>query len=53
MVPVYLITNMLAPLGLILYTIIRAIKTRSWFAASRGSEKERSPASVGLLAPDR
>jgi hypothetical protein len=32
MVPVYLVTIMFAPLGLVLYMIIRAIKTRSWLA---------------------
>ena len=36
MVPIYLITIMLAPLGLILYMIIRAIKTMSWFADNEG-----------------
>ncbi len=37
MVPIYLITIMLAPLGLILYMIIRAIKTMSWFADNEGT----------------
>jgi len=36
MVPVYLITIILGPLGLLLYMIIRAIKTMSWFADNGG-----------------
>jgi hypothetical protein len=36
MVPVYLLTIMFAPLGLVLYMVIRAIKTRSWVADNGG-----------------
>jgi hypothetical protein len=36
MVPVYLLTIMFAPLGLVLYMVIRALKTRSWLAGNGG-----------------
>jgi hypothetical protein len=36
MVPVYLVTIVFGPLGLALYMITRAAKTRSWFAENAG-----------------
>ncbi len=36
MVPVYLVTIVLGPLGLILYMVIRAVKTSAWFTENGG-----------------
>ncbi len=36
MVPVFLVTIMVAPLGLIAYMVVRGVKTKAWFADNAG-----------------
>ncbi|HEX3150756.1 MAG TPA: ABA4-like family protein [Gemmataceae bacterium] len=36
MIPIYLVTIMLGPVGVLLYLIVRALRTTHWFAANEG-----------------
>jgi hypothetical protein len=40
MVPVYLITIVLGPVGVLLYVVVRAGKTLNWFADNGGAEAQ-------------